>query len=195
MISLSEKWWWGWERWCASHPLPWLWTKFANNIRVCGKRQKKAPISATLSPSPVLSRAGTISDQLRNHSCQQLILTQFRGKMKVFSLMPQGTLRRWVSERNPAPCWCASSLTCLLWSKTPRRQVLAPPSPWEYRRQIKEKGKKIISQLVCPEQEKVPDTNKLINAESLWGQGFLSPPFFFWFFLTGWDLSAALASL
>lgn len=111
MISLSEKWWWGWERWCASHPLPWLWTKFANNIRVCGKRQKKAPISATLSPSPVLSRAGTISDQLRNHSCQQLILTQFRGKMKVFSLMPQGTLRRWVSERNPAPCWCASSLT------------------------------------------------------------------------------------
>lgn len=47
---------------------------------------------------------------------------------------------------------------------------------------LKSRGKKVISPLVCPEQEKVPDTNKLINAESSWGQAFPSPPLFFWFF-------------
>lgn len=31
---------------------------------------------------------------------------------------------------------------------------------------LKSRGKKVISQLVRPEQEKVPDTNKLINVES-----------------------------
>lgn len=119
-------------------------TSMAVDASECGvydKCQKDVSISATLSPSPVLSRGGTTSDQVRNSSCLQLIPTQFWGKSKVLSLLPKGTLRRWVSEKRTHPL-AAGPFTFLLWSRALGRQVLAPPSPWEYRRQIKEKGKK-----------------------------------------------------
>lgn len=149
--------------------------------------RKMLPISATLPPSSVLSRARKTSEQLQSSSCLQLILTQFWGKLKVFSLLPRGTPRRWILEKTQTHQPLAAGVQIHASSEAElqegRYRLLLPLGNTGDR--LKSKGKKVISQLVCPEQEKVPDTNKLINAESSWGQAFPSPPLFFWFFLTG----------
>lgn len=156
--------------------------------------RRMLPIFASPSPSPEQSM--TISGA--TNVCNWF-LHNFKGNGRCSSSCQRAhwedkSLRK--QPNNPAAsCWCASPFNCFLWAELQecRYWLLLPNGNAGDR--LKRRGKKIISQLVCPEQEKVPDTNKLINAESLWGQCFPSPPLFFWFFLTVWDLSTALASL
>lgn len=58
--------------------------------------RKMLPISATFPPSLFCAHQGK-----KNFwpSPEQLILTQFWGRLKMFSLLPKGTLRRWISEK------------------------------------------------------------------------------------------------
>lgn len=139
-----------------SHSLPQLCTKPASDGGVHGKYQKDA---AHLCNS--LSLCGTLQgknnlwpspEQITSATDSYTILREIEGAQP---LAKGHTEKMSLWKKAPASCcWCASPLTCFLWSKTPGRQVLAPPSPFEYRRQIKDKGKKIISTASLPRTRK-----------------------------------------
>lgn len=190
-INLCEEWWWAGDGiQCMSHPLPtpvkepwlWWWNPGQTSERCCPSLQVSLPLLC----SPGWEKPLSIS---RAACVGRWFLHNFEGDRRLLSLLPKGTLRRWISEKTQTHQPLAAGVqVCALASSEGELQegrywLLLPLGNTGDR--LKSRGKKVISQLVCPEQEKVPDTNKLINAESSWGQAFPSLPLFFWFFLTG----------
>lgn len=142
-INQTEE--WQWARGgiqCLAHPLPWLWRKPDSHGGVQGKYQKNAAHPCN-SPSLLRAHQGKKNlwpspEQLMSATDSYTILREIEG----IQPLAKGHNEKVDLGKKPNPpapcCWCASPCTFFLWSKTPGRQVLAPPSPWEYRRRIKE---------------------------------------------------------